>query len=104
MQDDRIQPGELLTSAPTEITSLAVEAARAELELEAAERRADIRERAVRSLLQGAIAAALESGLEACLVALGSGQFTLMSLARASGFAALTAFVSYIHNRLKPKK
>lgn len=97
-QDSVIAPGELV-----EVSPLAVEAAAAELAQVAQDVKAGVWSRTLRTLAQGAAAVAVLAASAAVYDGLTSGVYDYRLLVASAGQAALTAVVTYAHNRYKPK-
>lgn len=98
-----IEPGELIEPEEIEVSPLAVEAAKAELALEAAESVSDVRSRTLRTLLQGAVAVAVLAALTAISDALSEGNTDYRAIGLLVGQAVFTAVVTYFHNKAKPQ-
>ncbi|TDD97181.1 hypothetical protein [Actinomadura rubrisoli] len=103
MSHELIQPGELVEAQPVDVSPLAVDAAKAELDLEVLWAKRDKWSRVLRTLAQGAVSAALVAGLAAGSDAADLAHLDLKVVGLAAGQAALTAVVAYVHNKTRPK-
>lgn len=97
---DPTAPDEIVSETPVTVGAEAIDAARAIVEQEIADVRADRWLRSKRTLVQSALGAAAVAGFHAY----SGGLHSWRDLAYAAGQAAATVVITYAHARIQPAK
>lgn len=96
-------PDEIVAEAPVVVSDAAIDAAKAELEQIYKDVKAGVWSRTLRTLAQGVLAAAFLAVVSTVYNVVSSGSYDVRTLAFSAGQAALTAVVTYVHNKALPK-
>lgn len=98
------EPDKVIADAPVIVSPVAIEAAKAELAQIAKDVKAGVWSRTLRTLAQGVAATAFLAVVSTVYNAVSTGTYDWKTLAFSAGQAALTAVVTYAHNKFSPAK
>jgi hypothetical protein len=97
-------PDAVVAEAPVTVSYEAIAAAVAEIEQVAKDAKAGLWSRTLRTLFQGVIAVVVLAVIGSVYNSLGQGVFDWKTLVFSAGQAAITAVVTYAHNKAAPAK